>query len=174
MDEEIDALLQNDTWKEFAINDLGELYFFLGIQAQRSSASVSWSQEHYVTNLLYTTIIRLDIAYAVNRACQDMQNPTNADWSAIKRIIRYLQGTVSYGLQFKRLLFLQLQAYSDADWAGAMTYKRSTSGMIFLGPNLISWCSRKEKTVSISSTEVEYHALTDATYELISLGPVFA
>ncbi|XP_026400184.1 uncharacterized protein LOC113296061 [Papaver somniferum] len=114
--------------------------------------------------LQYATITRPDIAFVVNKACQKMQHPFIADWTAVKRILRYLLGTLSYGLQFKRATSLQLQVYSDADWAGDITDRRSTSGLaIFLGPNIISWCSRKQKTVSRSSTEAEYRALVDAT-----------
>ncbi|XP_026383830.1 uncharacterized protein LOC113279352 [Papaver somniferum] len=94
--------------------------------------------------LLYATIIRPDVAFAVNKAFQHMQATTKIHWTAVKRILRYLQGTLGYSLQFKHTSPLQIQAFSDADRAGDLTGGMS----VFLGPNLISWCSRKQKTVS--------------------------
>ncbi|XP_026383887.1 uncharacterized protein LOC113279411 [Papaver somniferum] len=117
--------------------------------------------------LQYATITRPYNAFAVHKACQKMQHPSIVEWLAVKRILRYLVRILSYGLQFKRAISLQLQAYSDADWTGDITDRRSTSGLeIFFGPNLISWCSRKQKTVSRSSTEAEYLALENDTSEL--------
>lgn len=75
---------------------------------------------------------------------------------------------MGYGLQFKKSSFLQLQALSDTDWARDIADRRSTSGMdIFMGPNIISWCSRKQKSVSCSSSEADYRVLADATSEII-------
>lgn len=64
-----------------------------------------------------------------------MHAPTTTHWSAVKRILRYLNGTLSHGLHFKPTSHLELHAYSDADWAGSVDDRRSTSGFcIFLGP----------------------------------------
>ncbi|XP_026452071.1 uncharacterized protein LOC113352472 [Papaver somniferum] len=96
--------------------------------------------------LQYATITRQDIAFAVNKSFQFMQSPTEVHWTAVELILRYLQGTLGYGLQFKQPSSLQLQVFSNADWDGDITDRRSTSGMaIFMGPNIISWCSRKQK-----------------------------
>ncbi|XP_026430361.1 uncharacterized protein LOC113326914 [Papaver somniferum] len=97
-----------------------------------------------------------------------MHSPSVDEWSAVKRIPRYLNGTKSHGLQFKRASSLPLQMFCDADWGGDPIDRRSTSGMaLFLGPNLISWCSRKRKSVSRSSTEAEYRAMAEATSEIL-------
>ena len=131
--------------------------------------------------LQYVTLSRPDITFAVNKVCQFMHSPTQNHWSAVKRILRYLQGTVSYGLLIKQesatLLhaytdstYTPLNAFFDADWDGCPDDRRSTGGYaICLGSNLVSWCARKQKTVSRSSTESEYKALADAVAELIWL-----
>lgn len=78
-----------------------------------------------------------------------MHQPTTSHWAATKRILRYLQGTLTYGLTFHSAPSLTIDAYSDADWAGSLDDRRSTSGYcIFLGNNLVSWSAKKQPTVS--------------------------
>ncbi|RVW89827.1 putative mitochondrial protein [Vitis vinifera] len=67
--------------------------------------------------LLYVTLTRPDIAFAVNKACQFMAKPSDVHWLAVKRILRYLKGTISLGLHFQPSTSMELQGYSDADWA---------------------------------------------------------
>ncbi|XP_026451563.1 uncharacterized protein LOC113351863 [Papaver somniferum] len=118
--------------------------------------------------LQYATVTRLGISSSVNKAYQKMKAPTEDDLTAVKRILRYLSGTLGYGLQFRRATSLHLQAYSDADWTGDYLDKRSTSGMVFLfGPNLISWCSGKQNTTLRSSNKYEYRALENVISELL-------
>ncbi|CAL9022395.1 unnamed protein product, partial [Prunus brigantina] len=119
--------------------------------------------------LQYLTFSRPDIAYAVNYACQFLQQPTTTHLIAVKRILRYIQGTLDYGIQFTSG-FLELQAYTDADWAGDPNDRRSTSGyVVFLGRNPISWGAKKQTTVSRSSTEAEYRSLANSACELVWL-----
>ena len=76
---------------------------------------------------------------------------------ALKRILHYVKGTVHHGLQLHRTSSHELLAYSDFDWAGCPDTRRSTSGyLIFFGANLVSWCSKKQSTVSHSNAEAEY------------------
>ncbi|KAM0012969.1 putative RNA-directed DNA polymerase [Helianthus debilis subsp. tardiflorus] len=133
--------------------------------------------------LQYSTLSRPDIAFAVNKVCQFMHAPTENHWSAVKRILRYLKGTSDLGLLIRHNSdsFLHaftdahwqdtaIQAFSDSDWAGCPVNRRSTGGFaVYLGSNLISWTSRKQRTVSRSSTESEYKALADTVAELIWL-----
>ncbi|XP_043704477.1 uncharacterized mitochondrial protein AtMg00810-like [Telopea speciosissima] len=124
--------------------------------------------------LQYVTLTRPDVSFAVNRVCQFMHSPTEDHWTQVKRILRYLKGTSTLGLFLEKSHNPTLQAFSDADWAGNSSDRRSTGGFaIFLGPNLLSWTSRKQKTVARSSTESEYKALADATAELIWLEALF-
>ncbi|CAL2228237.1 unnamed protein product [Prunus armeniaca] len=113
--------------------------------------------------LQYLTFSRPDIAYAINYACQFLQQPTTTHLIVVKRILRYIQGTLDYGIQFTSG-FLELQAYTDADWAGDPNDRKSTSGyVVFLGRNPISWGAKKQTTVSRSSTEAEYRSLANST-----------
>ncbi|XP_043705316.1 uncharacterized mitochondrial protein AtMg00810-like [Telopea speciosissima] len=117
--------------------------------------------------LQYATLTRPDIQFAVNKVCQYMQRPTIEHWAIVKRILRYLKGTLSYGVHFDRRSPLTLSAFSDADWAGCHDDRKSQGGFaIFLGTNLVSWSSRKQATVACSSTESEYRALANAAAEL--------
>lgn len=119
--------------------------------------------------LQYITITRPELAYSVNRVCQFMQNPLESHWIAVKRILRYLNGTLDTGLVLKpcQSSSLCLQGYCDADWASDIDDRRSTSGYcVFPGQNLISWQSKKQHTVSRSSTEAEYRSLAQVVAEI--------
>lgn len=106
--------------------------------------------------LQYLTITRHDLSFSVNSICQFMHAPTDAHVQALKRILRYVKGTLHHGLQLHRNSSHDLLAYSDAGWGGCPDTSRSTSGYtVFLGHNLVSWCSKKQSTVSRSSAESE-------------------
>ncbi|KAL0539908.1 hypothetical protein IC582_024129 [Cucumis melo] len=123
-----------------------------------------------VGSLIYLTVTRPDIAYAVHIVSQFMAAPRTIHFTAVLRILRYIKGTLGHGLQFSSQSSLVLSGFSDADWAGDPTDRRSTTGYCFyLGDALISWRSKKQSVVSRSSTESEYRALADATSELIWL-----
>lgn len=121
-----------------------------------------------VGGLQYLTLTRPDIAFAVNKACQYLHCPTTNHWIGVKRILRYISGTVDFGLRFTKSKSNIVSGFSDADWAGCSDDRRSTRGFaVFYGSNLISWTARKQATVSQSSTEAEYKALANATTEII-------
>ena len=103
--------------------------------------------------LQYLTFTRPDIAFSVHQVSQFMQNPIVSHFTAVKSILSYLKGTMQFGISYTRGN-LQLKAFSDADWAGDPNDRRSTTGMVvFLGNNPISWSSKKQQTISRSSTE---------------------
>jgi hypothetical protein len=100
--------------------------------------------------------------------CQYLHAPTTVHWTAVKRILWFLKHTMNSAFIVRCSLSIMVSAFSDVDWAGCTGDKKSTGGFaVFLGPNLISWCAKKQKTVSRSSTEVEYKAMADATTEIM-------
>nr|GEY02400.1 ribonuclease H-like domain-containing protein [Tanacetum cinerariifolium] len=117
-------------------------------------------------SLQYLTFTRPDITYAVQQVCLYMHDPQEPHFSALKRILRYVQGTSDYGLQLFSSTTDSLITYSDVDWAGCPTTRRSTSGYcVFLGHNLLSWSSKRQPTLSRSSAEDEYRSVANAVVE---------
>jgi len=116
--------------------------------------------------LQYLTFTRPDISYAVQQVYLHMHAPRDPHLSAVKRILRYLRGTMHYGLLLRPSSPSELVVYTDADWAGCPDTRKSTSGYaIFLGGNLISWSSERQTTVSRSSAEAEYRAVANGVAE---------
>ena len=116
--------------------------------------------------LQYLTFTRPDIAYAVQQVCLHMHDPREPHLAALKRILRYVRGTLHLGLLLRPSAQTELVVYSDADWAGCPDTRRSTSGYaVFLGDSLISWSSKRQNTVSRSSAEAEYRAVANAVAE---------
>ncbi|XP_019156546.1 PREDICTED: uncharacterized protein LOC109153176 [Ipomoea nil] len=117
--------------------------------------------------LQYLTVTRPDLSYAVNRLCQHMHTPTMAHWGMLKRVLRYVKGTSDLVLFVRRSVSTDIHAFSDSDWAGNPTDRKSTSGFaVYLGGNLVSWSCRKQRTVARSSTEAEYKVLADVSAEV--------
>ncbi|CAL2257264.1 unnamed protein product [Prunus armeniaca] len=205
---QVHALLQSLN-RQFAIKDLGDLHYFLGIEVQRTPDMLCLNQAKYAVDLLkratlheanpcltpvatgsqlsslhgsplsdpteyrslvgtlqYLTITRPDISFAVNQVCQFIHQPTDIHWKVVKRILRYVLGTSHDGLVF-RLGDFSVIAFFDTDYAGNPNDCRSTGGYcIFFGSNLVSWSSKKQPTVSRSSTESEYRQLALTAMEL--------
>ena len=131
-----------------------------------------FNQEMYqsaVGCLLYlSTKTRPDIAYAVGNVAKFAEKPTTEHWSAVKRIMRYLNGTFNYGLLYGDPSYLI--GYSDANWAGDLDDRKSTSGYVFkMSGAAISWMSKKQTCVALSTAEAEYMALSMAAQESIWL-----
>ena len=112
---------------------------------------------------------RPDIAHAVGVVSRFMSNPGREHWEAVKWILRYLRGSLTSALVFRKSE-LGLQGYVDADNGGDVDSRKSTSGYVYtFGGTAISWVSRLQKIVALSSCEAEYVAITEATKEMIWL-----
>ncbi|GJW73408.1 hypothetical protein Tco_0132778 [Tanacetum coccineum] len=120
---------------------------------------------HYrgmVGTLMYLTASRPDLTFVVCMCARYQAKPTEKHLHAIKRISKYLRGTVNRGLWYPKDSFIALPAYADADHTGCQDTRRSTSGsMQLLGDRLVSWSSKRQKSDVISSTEAEYIALSE-------------
>ncbi|PHT27192.1 hypothetical protein CQW23_33205 [Capsicum baccatum] len=122
-----------------------------------------------VGGLHYLAVTRPDIQYAVNRVSQSMHAPTEQHFQALKRILRYLKGTLQCGILFQKGSF-DISVFSDSDWANDKDDRKSTTGyIVMMGPNLISWCTKKQTRVSRSSTEAEYRAMAAGVAEAMWL-----
>ncbi|XP_039009735.1 uncharacterized mitochondrial protein AtMg00810-like [Hibiscus syriacus] len=124
----------------------GELSFFLGIEVQEKNALLSNAREYrsIVGALLYVCHTRPDLFFSINKVAQFMQAPCE-DLVVVKRILRYLAGTMDYVLIFSAEdTKLCVRAFSDANWAGDARDRRSMTGYgVFLGNNLVTWASKK-------------------------------
>ncbi|KAH9726925.1 hypothetical protein KPL70_008466 [Citrus sinensis] len=119
-----------------------------------------------VGSLIYLTLTQPDISYAVGVMSRYMQNPKKSHLEAVRRVLRYVKSTIDYGLLYKKGGNCKLVGYCDADYAGDHDTRRSTTGYMFtLGSGTISWCSKRQPTVSLSTTEAEYRAAAMAAQE---------
>ncbi|GJX93470.1 retrovirus-related pol polyprotein from transposon TNT 1-94 [Tanacetum coccineum] len=110
-----------------------------------------------VGSLMYLTASRPDLVFAVCMCARYQASPTKKHLEALKRVFRYLRGTINWGLWYPKDTAMALTAYADADHAGCQDTRRSTSGSAqFLGDKLVSWSSKKQKSTAISTTEAEY------------------
>ena len=107
-----------------------------------------------IGSLLYVTASRPDVMQAVGQVTRFQAAPKETHIIAVKRIFKYLKGTMDYGLWYPKGNELILIAYSDTDWAGCVDNSRSTSGTtFFLGNCLVSWSSKKQSLVFLSIVE---------------------
>ncbi|KAA0037683.1 putative mitochondrial protein [Cucumis melo var. makuwa] len=112
-----------------------------------------------VGSLIYLTLTRLDISYSVRVVSHYMQKSKKPHLEAVRRILRYLRGITEYGLLYKKEQDCKLEGFCDADYAGDYDTRRSTTGYLFkLGCRAVSWCSKRQPIVALSTTEAEYRA----------------
>ena len=121
-----------------------------------------WNYRELVGSLIYAmTCTRRDLSWVVTKLSQHLADPSQADFTMVKHVFRYIRGTLSNKLSFSKTE-LQLIGFTDADWASSRDDRKSTSGYCFMiyptGP-VISWKSRKQPTVALSSCESEYVSL---------------
>ena len=117
--------------------------------------------QRLVGKLIYLSHTRPDISFAVSVVSQFMNNPSEEHMEAVYRILRYLKMTPGQGLFFKKTGKREIEIYTDADWAGSVMDRRSTSGYCtYVWGNLVTWRSKKQSVVSRSSAEAEFRALS--------------
>ena len=120
-----------------------------------------------VGSLIYLTITRPDLSYSVGLESQFMQLPRKPHLDAVRRTLRYVRGTLDQALFYAADAPLALYGYTDADWAGSIPDRRSTSGFMFsFGSAAVTWSSKKQPTVALSSTEAEYRGAAVAACEV--------
>ena len=140
-------------------------------------------EEEYMRKVPYTSAVgslmyammckRPDICFAVGMVSRYQSNPGPVQWKAVKRILRYLKGTATYSLCYEGN-DLQLKGYTDADWGGDLDERKSTSGYIFLLNNgAISWSSKKQSCIALSTMEAEFVAFSATVQEALWLKSFF-
>lgn len=123
-----------------------------------------------VGSLLYLTITRPDIMYATSMSSRFMHNASQTHLGVAKRVLRYLQGTLDFGILYEKNVNAKLLGFCDSDWAGCVDDMKSTSGYAFsLGSGVFSWASKKQQTVAQSTAEAEYVLASLATSQAIWL-----
>ncbi|KAK2367888.1 putative mitochondrial protein [Trifolium repens] len=121
-----------------------------------------------IGSLLYLTASRPDILYSVCLCARFQSDPREPHLTAVKRIFRYLKGTTSLGLLYKKSFDCKLVGFCDADYAGDKIERKSTSGNCqFIGENLISWASKRQATIALSTTEAEYISAAKCCTQLL-------
>uniref|UniRef100_A0A8R7R4T3 Reverse transcriptase Ty1/copia-type domain-containing protein n=1 Tax=Triticum urartu TaxID=4572 RepID=A0A8R7R4T3_TRIUA len=126
--------------------------------------------QRLVRRLIYLSHTRPDIAYVVSIVSRYMHDPRTDHLNVVNRILWYLKGCPGKGILFSNYGHLILEGYTDADWAGCLDDRRSTSGhCIFLGGNLISWRSKKQSVVARSTAEAELRSMALGLCELMWL-----
>jgi hypothetical protein len=135
------------------------------------SNQVPTNKERYqrlVGRLMYLTHTRPDLAYALSVVSQFMHSSSEEHMNVVIRILRYLKASPGKGILFTKGHNLDIHGYTDADWAGSIQDRRSTSGYFtFVGGNLVTWRSKKQEVVARSSAEAEYRGMAKAICELL-------
>ena len=124
--------------------------------------------QRLVGRLIYLSHTRPDIAYAVSIVSRYMHDPRTGHMNAISRILRYLKGCPGKGILFSNHGHLNVEGFSDADWAGSIDDRKSTSGYcVFVGGNIVSWRSKKQNVVARSTAEAEFRSMAQGICELM-------
>ena len=140
-----------------------------GVIQEVNNNKSSFPYREAIGALLYLArLTRPDITFAVNYCSRFVENPTEYHVQLVKRILRYLRGSVNVGLVYRCIKDSILTGYSDSDFAGDLRDRKSTSGCVIeLDGNVVAWFTRKQTTVALSSTEAEYISACEMVKELL-------
>ena len=130
-----------------------------------------------VGKLLYLTLThtRPELSFVVGLIARFMQIPHESHWKAAKRILRYVRGTVQFGIHYSAKASLLLVDFTDSDWAGDPDDRKSTAGYVFtLGSGPITWACKKQSAISLSSAEAEYRGAVEASKEALWLRQILS
>lgn len=177
---------------EFEMTDLGLMRYFLGVERFKleecnsvrnpivpgtklvkedgSGKADGVVYRQMVGCLMYLAASRPDLMYAISLISRYMENPSQTHMGAVKRILRYVKGTINLGVHYKKNGGNVLEAYSDSDYAGDLDTRRSTTGYVcFLSGAAISWSSKRQPVVTLSTTEAEFVAAASCACQVVWL-----
>nr|GEZ75056.1 uncharacterized mitochondrial protein AtMg00810-like [Tanacetum cinerariifolium] len=173
----------NEMSSKFQMSMMGQMSFFLDkcdsidtpmikrSKLDEDHSGIPVDQTRYrsmIGSLMYLTVSRPDLVFDVCMCARYQSKPTKKHLEAVKRVFRYLQGTINMGLWYSKDIAMALTAYAEADHAGCQDTRRSTSGSAqFLGDKLVSWSSKKQTSTSISSTKAEYIAMSGCCAQIL-------
>ena len=159
--------------KRFGMSESNEVHspIIPGFKISKDKEGICVDETQFkqlVGSLMYLTATRPDMMFVTSLVSRYMARPTNLHLQAAKRALRYLRGTVNYGIFYRRSGNGKLCAYTDSDYAGDVEDRKSTSGYVFLlNSGAFSWCSKKQPIVTLSTTEAEFVAAAVCTCQAI-------
>ncbi|KAG8472383.1 hypothetical protein CXB51_035319 [Gossypium anomalum] len=171
----------------FEMSDLGLMTYFLGMEVHQIEGKIFLGQRTFALKVLSKFSMKnckptsTPIAVGMKLSSQGDHEPVNEStyrslhFQAAKRVLRYIKGTLDYGVLFNKAETLKLKGYTDSDWAGSSDDMKSTSGYAFtLGSTMFCWSSRKQSMVAQSTAEAEYAAAANAVNQAIWLRKILA
>ncbi|KAK9666074.1 hypothetical protein RND81_14G158500 [Saponaria officinalis] len=162
-----------DILRDMKMEDCSTVPFSMptGLKLSTDAGELLENPEHYrrlIGRLLYLNMTRPDISYSVQHLSQFLVQPRKPHLQDAQHVVRYLKGTVNARLFYESAGANDMTAYCDADWGKCALTSKSLSGYcIFLGGSLVSWKTKKQKTVSKSTAEAEYRSMSYATSEMV-------
>jgi hypothetical protein len=144
-----------------------------GFKLVTDSAGMAINSTQYmqmVGSQMYLTSIRPDIIFVVNLLSRYLAHPTELHIQAVKRVLRYIKGTLSYGIFYKQSGNVELLAYTDSDYAGDLEDRKSTSSFLFvLSSGAVSWSLKKQPVITLSTTEAEFITAASCACQVVWL-----